>query len=84
MTPYEIDVMLHYYTRVNDHECVVTNPPVWRGTVEAFLELGLLALAVQPSDVCYRITERGKAYCGHLCAVQVPVCKWVQPEPSNG
>lgn len=83
MTPYEIDVMLHYYTRVNDHECVATNPPIWRPTIDDFLGLGLLELKAS-SDATYAITDRGKAYCEHLCAVQVPVCKWVQPEAGNG
>jgi hypothetical protein len=28
----------------------------------------------------FSITEKGRAMVQHLCAVQVPVCKWVQPE----
>ena len=27
----------------------------------------------------FQITDRGRAMVEHLCAVQVPVCKWVQP-----
>jgi hypothetical protein len=27
----------------------------------------------------FSITEKGRAMVGHLCAVQVPVCQWVQP-----
>jgi hypothetical protein len=27
----------------------------------------------------FQITEKGEAMVKHLCAVQVPVCKWVQP-----
>jgi hypothetical protein len=28
----------------------------------------------------FAITEKGRAMVEHLCAVQIPVCKWVQPE----
>lgn len=28
---------------------------------------------------CFQITEKGRAMVAHICAVQVPVCKWVQP-----
>jgi hypothetical protein len=81
MTPYEIEVMLWYYTRCEDHEDASRNPPVWRPTIVEFLTAGLLELKPVESkrDVCYVLTDRGKAYCEFLCAVQVPVCKWVQP-----
>jgi hypothetical protein len=28
----------------------------------------------------FSITDKGRAMVKHLCAVQIPVCKWVQPE----
>jgi hypothetical protein len=27
----------------------------------------------------FSITDRGRAMVEHLCAVQIPICKWVQP-----
>lgn len=30
--------------------------------------------------VMFSITEKGKAMVDHLCAVQLPVCVWVQPQ----
>jgi len=28
----------------------------------------------------FSITEKGRAMVAHLCSVQIPVCKWIQPE----
>ena len=28
----------------------------------------------------FSITDKGRAMVEHLCAVKIPVCKWVQPE----
>ena len=28
----------------------------------------------------FSITDKGRAMVEHLCAIEVPVCKWVQPE----
>jgi hypothetical protein len=28
----------------------------------------------------FSITDKGTAMVEHLCAVQIPICKWVQPE----
>ncbi len=27
----------------------------------------------------FEITEKGRAMVEHLCAVQIPICKWIQP-----
>jgi hypothetical protein len=80
MTPYEIEVMLWYYCRCEDHEDMSRNPPVWRPTIDQFMRDGMLVAGSDRNDMCYSITERGKAYVDHLCAVQIPICKWVQPE----
>jgi hypothetical protein len=80
MSPYEIEVMLHYYSLTSDYPDIVDNPPVWRPTIEAFIEQGMLReRANDPRDCCYFITDRGRAYVEHLCEVQLPICKWVQP-----
>lgn len=77
MTPYEIEVMMWYYTRAGDHPHVSDNPPIWRPTMNTFVNLNMLMPG--HNEQCYEITERGKAYCEHLCAVQIPICKWTQP-----
>lgn len=80
MTPYEIEVMLWYNSRCEDHEHMSSNPPIWRPTIDKFLRDGLLQTCnASVTDTCYAITDKGLAYIDHLCAVQVPICKWVQP-----
>lgn len=31
----------------------------------------------------FTITDKGRAMVEHLCAVKIPVCKWVQPEATS-
>jgi hypothetical protein len=78
--------------------------PAVRESLEWFVEAGLLscrfgdvswAASLGKTDrhcretQCFLITEKGEAMVAHLCAVQVPVCKWMQPvdpvsTPSGG
>lgn len=76
MTPYEINLLLHF------HCCVGPWPrkdaPLYRPTVDRMFSDGLIQQTPHlESD--YETTERGKAMVKHLCAVQLPVCQWVQP-----
>jgi hypothetical protein len=74
MTPYEITILIWYYTRPVDWEDM--SAPIWRETVRRFLELGLL----EDSDkygVVYVGTEKLKAYIEQLCQTPLPELKWV-------
>lgn len=68
--------------------------PAVRESLEWFVKIGLLscrfgdvswAASLGKTDrcdrekQCFEITEKGIAMVGHLCAVQVPICQWVQP-----
>jgi len=83
VTPFEIDVLLWYHARAGDHPKMAENPPVWRPTINSFMELDLLE--PMPKDdrtwnACYRITERGDFYVRHgLCAVPLPEKTWQIP-----
>lgn len=70
------------------------NSPAVRESLQWFVDQGLLAcrhggvMWAATSDAssrgdrenqCFLITEKGEAMVNHLCAVQVPVCQWVQP-----
>lgn len=82
MTPYEIGVLIHYYSRACDHDDMHKNPPIWRPTIEQFLSDGLME---NPADDCwrrtYRLTERGKFYVEDgLCTVPLPVNQWRIPD----
>lgn len=76
MVPYEIDILLHYYSRCEDHEDIVRDPPVWRPTMLRFIEQGLIEHS--PGDgVTYALTDRGKCYVEALQRVPLPV--WSMP-----
>ena len=79
MTPYEIDIVLWYYVRVGDHPDIQRNPPVWRPTVDGFIDNGLLLISKGRMDVVYVLSERGRAYVEALQRVRLPVQTWVMP-----
>jgi hypothetical protein len=87
MTPYEIGVMLHYYVSATDHEDAERNPPIWRPTIQRFLDDGLLKFVApderdQRYPTTYAITDRGRVYCYSLQLVELPVAVWGTPPMS--
>lgn len=78
MTPFEIDILMHYFARGGDHAVVRSNPPIWPETRDMFLREGLLAVA-EPNDLgaTYEITERGTVYARALTTVPLPKQVWV-------
>lgn len=74
MSPYEINVLLHYHCHAHDYEDVERNPPVWRPTIEGLIRDGLIEKSTTAN---YRITEKGRFYVIEgLCQVPVPVQTW--------
>lgn len=66
--------------------------PAVREAMESFVTQGLLeckfndisfaitkSLYDDENSPYFLITDKGRAMVEHLCAVQVPICKWVQP-----
>lgn len=79
MTPYEIDILLHYYCRVDDHEDMSRTPPIWRPTIEGFIQEGVLSVGTGGREErAYSLTDRGKAYCEQLQRLKLPtaVTRW--------
>ena len=87
MTPFDLDILLHYYGHADDHPVVEKNPPIWEETREAFFSEKLLepepriAPAGHPQRT-YCLTRRGQAYIAFVLAVPLPVMNWQLPEPS--
>ena len=78
MTPFEIDILLHYATTMCDHPMMSRPPPIWRETIRSFIATGLLTEA--PSgDVVYVKTDRLMVYAESLQRVPLPVQQWVTP-----
>jgi hypothetical protein len=79
VTPFEIDILMHYYTTPGDHE-----RSAYPGVVEALADLArqdLLEPLPQPTEygANWRLTERGEVYCVALTRVPLPVKRWVMP-----
>ena len=79
MTPFELDILLHYYTRIGDHPVVAANPLIWPETREDFLREELLARTTEGSYSAYVITDRARAYIKAVLALPLPVKQWVMP-----
>lgn len=76
MSPYEIELALHYYYSATDYEG--RGEPIKDQTLQAFVNDGLLSDSVTLTPR-YRPTGRLLAYVEALCAVPMPVQKWVMP-----
>lgn len=79
MSPLEIDMMLHYYSRANDYREGDFSAPAVAKTIAYFTKEGLIAESPQRAAAKYFITERGRAYVEFLKAVPLPISKWVHP-----
>lgn len=95
MSPLKIKMLLHYYAHVMDYRDEVDGAHACSGAVQEaiydFLRAGLIK-EVNPGwagqdarsrDKQYNVTDKGEAMVSHLMAVQIPVCKWVQPSPQE-
>lgn len=78
MTPFELDILLHYYSCAGDHPVVQNNPPIWSETREMFLKYGLLSIATE-GTATYKRTERLTVYIDHICSLPLPVQEWRMP-----
>lgn len=82
MTPLQIQMMLHYYTR-NEPYAVREPAHANSGAVHT-QRLCLITdemLTTDPtSDSCFKVTERGHAYVDALMGLPLPIKKWVMPD----
>ncbi len=91
MTPLEIGILLHYWTRTNDYRDGDFSAPAVRDTIDAFRgEWGLIEEI--PEDYrrsgeyrTYRVTERGEAMVKALTLLPLPIATWLIPTlPKTG
>lgn len=87
MTPFELGILLHYYTTPVAHEQEDSPAPIWEPTIQAFISEKIIEPTpiAPPPDIdykpsAYRLTQRGKAYIKYVLAVPLPMMKWVLPE----
>ncbi len=81
MTPFEIRILLHYYTASGDAEEVLRNPPILETTMKTFVELGLLEHSDGRGPGSFIMTPKGNFYVERgLMDVPVPVECYKFPE----
>lgn len=79
MTPFEIEMLLYYYYSAEDN-CPKRNSPIFKDTINRFVNLGLILASPTQHPCCYTYTgnrEALKVYAEALGAVPLPVRKWV-------
>lgn len=94
MSPLNITILLHVYAIVADYRDCQLNVEHVRSeavkyTFEQFARDGLIEKIHSDDDwrastrnersSQYKITAKGEAMVDAICAVQIPICKWVQP-----
>ena len=80
MTPLEIEILLHYYSRGDDYRDGDFSAPAVRSAIDSFRGvLGLLQENPGKGGGAYHITERGKVYVAALMDVPLPEQRWVMP-----
>lgn len=87
MTPLEIEILFHYYTRAGDFREGDFSAPAVRQTIDAFTgELGLLELRENGRcgdyPTTYQCTRRAEVYLEHLLDIPLPIQIWTMPHPS--
>jgi hypothetical protein len=79
MTPFEIEILLYYhYSAVDDNPN--KNAPMFKETMDRFVNLGLIRATPSQHPCCYFYSgnrEALAAYVNAICAVPLPVQKWV-------
>lgn len=72
MSPYEIRILLDYYTMPGDPEAI--EAPIGPDTLKCFIADGLLWPNPEGSLQLYRLTEKGEFYVkAGICNVPLPV-----------
>lgn len=74
MTPYEIGIMLHYYTSNTDY--AGRGEPILPDTLNWFEGEGLLSFEGGENGPRYKITDKGRFYCDGLTNLPLPTQRW--------
>lgn len=72
MTPFEIDLLLHFHVTVADYPN--RNCGIYDSTVSIFLLNGLIE---KQDNGYFTTTSRGNAHVQQLCSLPWPISQWV-------
>jgi hypothetical protein len=78
MTPFEIDILLHYHTRGGDFRDGDFDAPIVRPTLEWLASAGLLRRSEKLGQM-YEGTDATAVFVEALCNVPAPELRWVMP-----
>lgn len=82
MTPFTLDIILHYYGHADDHPVLQKNPPIWAETRDWLIGHDILLpvpVGVE-SRATYCLTEKARSYVRALLDTPFPVQVWVMPD----
>ena len=82
MTPFEMEILIWYYCRADDHPVIERNPPIWPETLKHFLDEELLMKSHIPGQT-YTATPRCAAYVKSLLRVPYPEQAWITRWPQK-
>ena len=77
MTPFELDILLHYYAQATEHPVVFENPPIWAETRNRLLDEGLLVKAPSDYGATYKTGARANVLIEHI--INLPLPEWKMP-----
>lgn len=84
MTPLQIEILLHYYTRTDDYREGDFSAPAVCEAINDFRDRPDGPLISQEQVICrhacYALTERGKVFVEAILSLPLPVQEWVMPE----
>lgn len=83
MTPLQIGIMLHYYAMGDDYREADFSAPAVREAIDWLNDEQMIYRTRGGKPKC-RITDKGRAYVDYLCAVPLPVVKYVSEHNSFG
>lgn len=81
MTPFEIEILLYYYYSAEDN-CPKKNAPIFKSTIDRFVNLGLILAVPNQHPMSYTYSANREAlqvYVDALGAVPLPVKQWMIP-----
>ncbi len=76
MTPLQIEIVMHYWTRANDYRDGDFSAPAVREAIDWFLSQGMLVPNAVDEPKTYVLGQRGLAYAKALCRVPLPESVW--------
>ncbi len=76
LTPFELDILLHYHSIAGDCRACVDNVPIWAETRNWMLENDLLRHAGGIGNATYILGPRGQCFIDHILSLPLPKQTW--------